>query len=208
MTRSLFEQRLAVRLKHANVDASAIQFRQLETYYELLRRWSERVNLTSLTLDDHPDRTLDRLLVEPLVAATLVSGVQVLVDLGSGGGSPGIPMKIAAPDARLLLVEARERKGAFLREVVRVLALPNAEVLTARAEDVPSAYDQRADVVSARALRLDDKLINVVCRLLKPDGSLLTFGTRHELTGFRRSADKAAGANIFVTAWTQTRENP
>lgn len=207
MTRSLFEQRLAVRLKQADVQASAIQFRQLETYYELLRRWNDRVNLTSLPLDDHPDRTLDRLLVEPLVAATLVSGARAFIDLGSGGGSPGIPMKIAAPDARLLLVEARERKSAFLREVVRVLALPDADVLTARAEDVPSAYDQSADVISARALRLDGKLIHTVCRLLKPGGKLLTFGTRHELTGFRRSAEKTAGANIVVAAWTRSREH-
>lgn len=208
MTRSVFEQRLAVRLKQADVHVSAIQFRRLETYYELLRRWNERVNLTSLALDDHADRTLDRLLTEPLVAATLVSGARTLIDLGSGSGSPGIPMKIAAPDARLLLVEARERKSAFLREVVRVLALPNADVLTARAEDMPSACDRTADVISTRGLRLDVELINTVCRLLKPGGKLLTFGTRHELTGFHRSAEKAVGASIVVSAWTRSREHP
>jgi 16S rRNA (guanine527-N7)-methyltransferase len=187
-------------LEKANIRVSAVQFRQLATYFELLRKWNRRVNLTSLQLDDYGDRTLDRLLVEPLVAATLVPDARRCIDVGSGGGSPGIPMKIVLPNVRLLMVEARERKSAFLREATRILALPATDVITARAENVPMTY-AGADVVSARGVRLDEKLINSIRRLLDPDGRLLTFGGRDMLLGFRVLAEKVAAPNIVIRAW-------
>lgn len=200
MTRALFDRRLSGRLARAQVQVSGKQLEQLHAYYELLRKWNRRVNLTSLLLDDYPEESLDRLLVEPLVAAALATG-RTHIDLGSGGGSPGIPMKIGRPETQLFLVESRERKSAFLREALRELALANTEVLTMRAERVPAVYAHSADVVSVRALRWNEKLMDTVRRLLTPRGALLTFGPQRELAGFGVLARKSLEPGILVQAW-------
>src|SRR4029450_11587640 len=93
----------------------------LAAYYELLARWNRKINLTAL---DNPDEAIDRLLLEPVVATKQLARPDVrIMDVGSGGGSPAIPMKLAAPGAALTMVEVKARKSAFLREAVRSLGL-------------------------------------------------------------------------------------
>ena len=203
MTSREFAQRLSRRLGLASLEISDFQLRQLERYYELLRKWNRRVNLTSLDLHGYAPETLDRLFVEPLVASSLLGdseGTLALVDLGSGGGSPGIPMGIARPAMRVTLVESRERKSAFLREACREVSLPHAEVLTGRAEEIPPEYFGAADVVSVRALRLDHKMLAVVRRLLKEHGRLLTFGLNVHPAGFAVLAERLVDGGACVRA--------
>ena len=90
-------------------------------YLALLIRWNLRMNLTALPLAEPvPDSTIDKLIVEPLMAADLVpESFSTWIDLGSGGGSPAIPLRLAHRQGFLDVVESRERKCAFLREVVR-----------------------------------------------------------------------------------------
>ena len=105
----------------------------LASYYELLTRWNKKINLTSI---ENLDEAIDRLLLEPLVASRHVSpSAGSLMDVGSGGGSPAIPLKLALPRLRLTMVESKARKSAFLREAVRHLGLGNATVETARYEE-------------------------------------------------------------------------
>lgn len=166
------------------------------------------MNLTSLELDGYPPETVDRLLVEPLVASSLLGDSDdalVLVDLGSGGGSPGIPMAIARPAMRLTLVEPRERKSAFLREACRQVSLAHADVLTRRANEIPPEYFGLADVVSARALRLDNELLAVVRRLLNAHGRLLTFGPNVQPEGFTVLAERLVGEAICVRSLVPRR---
>lgn len=170
----LLEQ-LAVRCERAGVTLTAETSDHLAVYYELLARWNQRINLTALQLDPLRDSTLDRLLVEPLVAAGLVADSPVSwFDLGSGGGSPAVPMKIVRPAPSLTMVEARGKKGAFLREVVRELGLAGTTVLTCRIEelDAPAA----ADLITVRAVKAEPGLFVSAGRLLRPGGRLLVFG--------------------------------
>src|SRR5262249_62154900 len=102
----------------------------LGAYLRLLARWNATVNLTSLALDPPGDETFDRLVVEPIVAAERMHGVPggsssvaVWYDLGSGGGSPAIPLKLVRSSWTLTMVESRERKAMFLREAGRHLKL-------------------------------------------------------------------------------------
>ena len=186
MTESPFASRLLGRAAQTGTAVSKTQALQLERYYELLRKWNRRMNLTALPLDVSPsNETLDRLFLEPLVAAVFLSDKPLqCFDLGSGGGSPAIPLKIARQQLVLTMVEARERKSAFLREAVRHLGLMDVTVLTGRAEALPEALENLADVVTLRALRLDSELIASVCSLLKPGGCLVTFGLTAAPEGF------------------------
>ncbi|HJZ77222.1 MAG TPA: 16S rRNA (guanine(527)-N(7))-methyltransferase RsmG [Vicinamibacterales bacterium] len=173
---------MRARVERAGGHVTPPALEAFETYFRLLARWNRAVNLTALSLDPLRDETVDRLFVEPIVAASHVvpaagpaSVTPVWLDLGSGGGSPAIPLKILWPDWLLTMVEARQRKAAFLREAVRVLGLSNAEVTNARFEDL-SGFVGQADLVTVRAVKLDAKFAAAASSLLIESGRLVVFG--------------------------------
>jgi 16S rRNA (guanine527-N7)-methyltransferase len=165
----------------------------LEAYFRLLTQWNAKINLTALPLDAPTDETFDRLLVEPIAASRRIKDARATwLDLGSGGGSPAIPLKIARPALALTMVESRERKSAFLREAVRSLNLTNTTVVTARFEDLVSdaSYCASADLVTVRAVKADDGLFEAAGGLLRSGGNLLLFRPAHSASsdpdGFRQ----------------------
>jgi hypothetical protein len=129
---------LAERLAAAHLSIAPAVVEGCASYLSLLARWNRRINLTALPLGDPvPAATLDKLIVEPLVAAELFpTSEPVWFDLGSGGGSPAIPLRIARPSGSLTMVESRDRKCAFLREAVRTLGLSQTTVLSTRFEEL------------------------------------------------------------------------
>jgi 16S rRNA (guanine527-N7)-methyltransferase len=181
-----FTERLLPRLKAASISLTADEIRLLGDYWNLLGRWNATVNLTALPLDGSPAHSVDRLIVEPLLACRLMPAAPMTwFDLGSGGGSPAIPLKIAAPRANLVMVESRSRKAAFLREVVRNLGLSATEVLNDRFESVADQRPAAADCITVRAVRPDLKLLTVARRLIKPSGRLVLFeSSSGNLPGF------------------------
>ena len=160
---------------------------QAAEYMRLLSRWNQRMNLTRLGEDD---LGVDRLVVEPFAAAArLPAGTATMVDIGSGGGSPAVPMKLARPEIALHMVEARARKAGFLREVVRGLALTDVDVHGCRFERLAEQSDvaASADVVTVRAVKVDRQALSVLGCLLREGGQLFLFradegrGLREEL---------------------------
>jgi 16S rRNA (guanine527-N7)-methyltransferase len=154
------------------------QLGQLTQYLSHLERWNRTINLTALPLSDFPPPTLDRLILEPLRACSLFAkGPLQWLDLGSGGGSPAIPLRIMLPEASLTMVEARSRKAAFLRVVVRALGLRGVQVLWGRAEALQdSIVASSVDVLTARALRMDEEISRSVKQILKDSGRVILFG--------------------------------
>jgi 16S rRNA (guanine527-N7)-methyltransferase len=99
------------------------------------------------------------------------------MDVGSGGGSPAIPLKLALPAAALVMVEPKARKSAFLREAARLLALSDTRVETARFEELlarPELHEAQ-DVVTVRAVRVERKTLLGLQAFLRPGGRLLLF---------------------------------
>jgi 16S rRNA (guanine527-N7)-methyltransferase len=147
----------------------------LTAYFELLSRWNRKINLTAL---DDTDEAIDRLLLEPLVAARhLPTGPLRVMDVGSGGGSPAIPMKLAAPSSHLTMVEVKARKSAFLREAVRTLGLPHAQVETARYEELLARPELHEifDVVTVRAVRIETRVLTTLQAFVKAGGQVMLF---------------------------------
>jgi 16S rRNA (guanine(527)-N(7))-methyltransferase RsmG len=152
---------------------------QLEAYFRLLNHWNRTINLSALELDPPSDAAIDRLLLEPLTAARHVPDRPVRwFDLGSGSGSPAIPLKLARPLAGLTMVEARSRKAAFLRELVRELRLPDTGVIGERFEAVAQRADlgHSVDYITTRGVRIDASFLNAAHLFLQSDGRLLVFG--------------------------------
>lgn len=180
MTSREFHERLSRRARKANVSLTAPVVDRLEAYYRLLARWNTKVNLTALQLEELTDQAVDRLLVEPLAAARFVlDSPLVWFDLGSGGGSPAIPLKIVRPAARLIMVESKVRKAAFLREAVRMLGLENTSVEHARFEDIAArtSVTGTAELVTVRAVKTDKVLFGASRALLREGGRLVLFGS-------------------------------
>ena len=176
--------RIAQRVALAGASVSADQAAGLAAYLDVLRRWNQKSNLTAFELSPASDAALDRLIVEPVVAAVrLLPSDRLLVDIGSGGGSPAIPLRVMAPQLRVVLVEARTRKSAFLREVVRQLALEGAEVENRRFEELAgrSELQGKADVVTMRAVRIGGDFWVNARNLLHPSGRLMLLGTAQDL---------------------------
>jgi 16S rRNA (guanine527-N7)-methyltransferase len=174
-----FRRRLLGRLSPL-IHLTDRQIGQLELYYLLLARWNRKINLTALPLEPLGAATLDRLFVEPLAAGDDVpDGSSRWVDLGSGGGSPAVPLKIVREAADLLMIESRSRKAAFLREVIREVELPNSRVIGERFESIPRELvaEKSIDLVTVRAVRPDAGLVGFIERVLALGGRLLLFGS-------------------------------
>lgn len=201
MTSLEFRDKLARRARRAKAHLTIEMLGPLEAYFRLLAQWNAKINLTALPLDQPTDETFDRLLVEPLAAARQLErmairfkpeSTPVWFDLGSGGGSPAIPLKIARPAFRLNMIESKERKSAFLREAVRMLSLADTSVLTTRFEDAvgDSLLVGTADLVTVRAVKTDGTLFETAASLLHEGGHLLMFRPGHvagpDPAGFHR----------------------
>jgi 16S rRNA (guanine527-N7)-methyltransferase len=129
--------------------ASEEQVLQIQQYIRILLMWNEKVNLTAIR---DPVEILYRHICESMYAAEAVplrNGR--LADVGSGGGFPGLPLKIIRPDLRVFLVESNLKKATFLAEVVREIGLTDAQVLVRRYEELGEEVAP-LDYVCSRAL--------------------------------------------------------
>jgi 16S rRNA (guanine527-N7)-methyltransferase len=151
---------------------------RLETYYRLLETWNRKINLTGLNLCEATPETIDRLLIEPIVAARHVSPSAIkMLDVGSGGGSPAIPMALALPSIRLLMVESKTRKSVFLREAIRALDLAGADVASSRYEELlarPELHEAH-DLVTIRAIRTEPRVLSGLQAFVRPRGVIFLF---------------------------------
>ena len=140
---------LGIRLGRAQVD-------QFHRYYQELIEWNRRVNLTAVTEREQVQTRhfLGSLAVSAVVPPSLLSAGGKVLDVGSGAGFPGLPLRIAFPGVRATLIEATAKKTAFLEHVSRALDLGDVQVITGRAEAL--AHDPRLresfDVVLSRAV--------------------------------------------------------
>ena len=116
------------------------------------------------------DKLWSRHILNSAVVAETVKAGDLVADVGSGAGLPGIPMAIVLPEAHFVLIEPMERRSNWMLEVIEELGLTNVEVRRARAEEV---LDLTFDIVTARAVAALDKLLRLTVHLLKPGGSLI-----------------------------------
>lgn len=180
MTVSEVRRRVERRVRRVSLDPGEAVLDQLTDYLLLLERWNRSMNLTAL---DRADDAVDRLVVEPLLAARHIdSDAARLIDIGSGGGSPAIPLRVAAPHVALTMVEAKTRKSVFLREVVRHLALADASVETVRFEQLLTrpTFLEAFDVLSIRAVRVETQDLRTLQAFLRRGGELFWFCGDHQ----------------------------
>lgn len=148
------------------------QLRHISMYIDMLLQWNCRTNLTAVR---SPEEIIQRHFGESLYAARhlfpdseAAVGLSA-VDIGSGAGFPGLPLKIWAPPLRLTLIEANHKKATFLREVCRALKLTDVTVLSARAEKITASL---FDVVTLRAVERFDEILPISGRFVRSGGRM------------------------------------
>jgi 16S rRNA (guanine527-N7)-methyltransferase len=151
------------------VPLTAAQLSVLATHFRLLLQWNQKINLTAIR---DPQQISVRHFAESLYLTTLVAApCGPFVDVGSGGGFPGIPLQAIWPEASAVLLEPNQKKAAFLKEVVRQCGWRVARVLADRLEDAArSDLAGRAQLVTMRAVAPTESVLSDIAALLAVDG--------------------------------------
>ena len=148
---------------------------RLRIYLDLLLRWNARINLTAIR---DPEQIVTRHFGESLFAACILcdagalkagaGGAPTLLDIGSGAGFPGIPIKLVAPEVHITLIESQNKKATFLRQVIRTLDLKGIDVCSERAE----TWKHPAQIVTLRAVEKFEQTLSLAATLVAPTGTL------------------------------------
>jgi len=133
------------------IELSVAQTMQYGLYIAELKKWSRRINLTSLKDDKE---IVVRHFLDSLIPLSYMTGIESLLDIGTGAGFPGLVLKIACPELCLTLLEPTGKKTHFLRHIVRTLGLKGVDIINGRAEDTAIIEEKAAafDCVTSRAL--------------------------------------------------------
>ena len=147
------ENKFLNQLKELNIELSDLQLEQFYKYYELLIEWNKVMNLTGITdIDEvYEKHFLDSLAV---VKAIDLKKVNWMIDIGTGAGFPGIPLKIVFPHLKVVLLDSLKKRINFLDAVVNELGLINVTTIHGRAEDYAKdiKYREKFDLCVSRAV--------------------------------------------------------
>ena len=151
------------------------QVAQFLCYLSQLTRWNETINLTRIT---DPQEIVIKHFIDSLTALTATRLPQnaILADVGSGGGFPGIPLKIMRNDLRLYLIESNHKKCSFLTSITGILKIEGIEVFHGTLREYCDSIHPLADVVAVRALRFSE-FADQLSRILTPGGLLVLYRT-------------------------------
>jgi len=161
------EQQLAEGMKVLGIDLPADVQERLLAYAAFLEKWNRTYSLTALR---DPKLAVSHHLLDSLAIMPYVN-VSTLLDVGSGGGQPGIPLAIAQPDLVVTLLDSNSKKTAFLQQAVIELGLKNVQVVTARVEEFKPAAPFAA--ITSRAFAELADFVGLTRHLLAPGGEWL-----------------------------------
>jgi 16S rRNA (guanine527-N7)-methyltransferase len=155
--------------QEVSVSLSAQQVELFWLYLLELLEWNKTFNLTGIK---DPADIIIKNFVDSLTPLPYLERSSRLLDIGSGAGFPGIPLKIAAPQLQVHIVDARRKKTSFLKHLIRTLELKGVTALHGRAEEMEQP-EQPFQVIISRAFRRLEPLIKLVSPLLEPGNTLV-----------------------------------
>lgn len=158
--------------KKMNLVFNEEQLNQFYKYMNLLIEWNKKINLTAIV---EPKEIIFKHFIDSLTINSYVKENQSLVDVGTGAGFPGIPIKIYRPDLKVVLVDSLNKRINFLNEVINQLHLKNINTVHSRIEDFGknNKYRESFDLVTARAVANLSVLSEYLVPLAKIDGKCI-----------------------------------
>ena len=152
------------------IELTSAQLNALNLFAEELKKWNRKINLTAITDDEG---IAVKHLVDSLSLLKVVRGPGRLLDIGSGGGFPGIPVKVVQPELDIVSVDAVVKKISFQKQATRLLKLEGFEALHVRAETLAVDYPCHFDWVVSRAFSDIPSFVAMALPVLKAEGRIV-----------------------------------
>ena len=159
-------------LKELSIKLNEEQIQKFYTYMNLLMEWNEKINLTAIT---KPEEIILKHFVDCLTISKYIETNSKLIDVGTGAGFPGIPLKIYRSDLKVTLVDSLNKRLNFLNEVINSLKLENIETIHARAEELGrnKGYREKFDIATSRAVANLSTLSEYLLPFIKVGGKCI-----------------------------------
>lgn len=173
-----FRQHLENALKTIDIKLSELQMKQMADHASELMTWNQKFNLTAIK---GPFEVAEKHFFDSIAAAAFLGHEKSLADIGSGGGFPGIPIKIMNPLLKIIMIDASQKKINFLKHVIRVLKLENIDAVHARVENLKTdkGFFKCFDGVVSRAFTELERFVDLSSPLLNQNGRIYAMKGKH-----------------------------
>ena len=167
-----FEITMNEYLKQLNINLSKKQIKQFYDYMNILIEWNKVINLTAIT---EPKEIIIKHFIDSLTVLERIDKNSSIIDVGTGAGFPGIPIKIAYPETKIVLLDSLNKRINFLNEIINKLQLENIETIHGRAEDFgrDTKYREKYDIAIARAVAPLNILIEYLMPFIRVKGKCI-----------------------------------
>ena len=168
-----FKEKMIINVDKLGITLSEIQLKQFYNYMNLLIEWNKKINLTAII---EPDEIILKHFVDSLTISKYISDGTRVVDVGTGAGFPGIPLKIYRQDLEITLLDSLQKRINFLDEVIRELNLEKIETIHSRVEDFgkDKKYREKFDIATSRAVANLATLSEYLLPLVKIGGKVIS----------------------------------
>ena len=164
-----FSNKILNKIKFLNIKLNDFQIIQLFNYMNLLVEWNEKINLTAIT---NPDEIIIKHFIDSVTINEFIEKNSKIIDIGTGAGFPGIPLKIVREDISITLMDSLNKRIVFLEEIIKKLDLKKVETVHARAEELGNnkLYRQKFDYATSRAVAPLNYLLEYMMPFVKVGG--------------------------------------
>lgn len=186
--------------KELNIELSEIQLNQFYRYMNILIEWNKVMNLTGIT---DPEEIIIKHFIDSLTVLGKVDKKDSIIDVGTGAGFPGIPIKIAFPETKVVLLDSLNKRIKFLNEVIEQLQLKDIYTIHGRAEDYgkDKKHREKYDIAIARAVAPLNILLEYLMPFVKVNGKVLCMKASNSEEEIKNSknAIKVLGGELVDT---------
>lgn len=155
-----------------NIELNDIQISQFETYFNFLVEENQKYNLTAIT---SPEDVVLKHFIDSVLPYKDISINSSVVDIGTGAGFPGLPLKILRPDIKLTLVDSLQKRINFLNQLLTLLNIKDVETVHARAEDFIKIKREKFDIAVSRAVAAIPTLAEYLIPFVKIGGKIFMY---------------------------------